>query len=72
MVTDYLTEMVLLSVHNIFVGRQVFRLDFFSQSSQPKHVMSRGMIFPTMWYVRPAKAQTSVLIRAFASRLNIL
>ena len=22
--------------------------------------MSRGMRFPTMWYVRPAKAQTSL------------
>ena len=34
------------------------------------------MNFPTRWYVRPAKAQTSLrirsLIRAFASRLNIL
>ena len=36
------------------------------------------MIFPTMWYVRPAKPQISLrantrsLIRAFASRLNIL
>ena len=40
--------------------------------------MSRGMKFPTMWYVRPAKAQTSLracmrsLIRAVASRLDIL
>ena len=33
--------------------------------------MSRGMRFPTMWYVRPAKAQTS-LFRAFVSRLKIL
>ena len=32
--------------------------------------LSRGMRFRTMWYVRPAKAQTSlrVLIRACASR----
>ena len=33
-----------------------------------KHVkitqhMSRDMRFPTMWYVRPAKAQTSLRIR---------
>ena len=28
-----------------------------------KH-MSRDMRFPTMWYVRPAKAQTSMRIRA--------
>ena len=36
--------------------------------------MSRDMGFPTMWYVRPAKPQISLrsLIRAFASRLNIL
>ena len=26
--------------------------------------MSRGMRFPTMWYVRPAKAQTSLRICA--------
>ena len=26
--------------------------------------ISRGMRFPTMWYVRPAKAQTSLRIRA--------
>ena len=26
--------------------------------------MSRDMIFPTMWYVGPAKAQTSLRIRA--------
>ena len=35
------------------------------------------MGFPTMWYVRPAKPQISLRIRAglirdFASRLNIL
>ena len=39
-------------------------------------LMSRDMRFPTMWYVRPAKAQISLrirsLIRAFSSRLNIL
>ena len=26
--------------------------------------MSRGMRFPTIWYVRPAKAQTSLRIQA--------
>ena len=38
--------------------------------------LSRDMRFPTMWYVRPAKAQTSLhtlsLIRAFASHLSII
>ena len=34
--------------------------------------MSRDMRFPTMWYVQPAKPQISGLIKAFASRLNIL
>ena len=38
--------------------------------------MSRDTRFPTMWYVQPAKPQISLrirsLIRAFASRLNIL
>ena len=28
------------------------------------HQMSREMRFPTMWYVQPAKAQTSLRIRA--------
>ena len=27
-------------------------------------LMSRGMIFPTVWYLRPANAQTSLRIRA--------
>ena len=27
-------------------------------------IMSHGMRFPTMWYVRPAKAQTSLRMRA--------
>ena len=31
--------------------------------SQPKH-MSLDIWFPAMWYVRPAKAQTSLRIRA--------
>ena len=26
--------------------------------------LSRGMRFPTIWYVRPSKAQTSLRIRA--------
>ena len=33
--------------------------------------LSRDMRFPTMWYVRPAKAQISIF-RVFDSRLNIL
>ena len=41
-----------------------------------KYHMSRGMRFPSMWYVRPAKAHTSLriraVIRAFASHLNNL
>ena len=28
-----------------------------------KSKLSRDMRFPTMWYVQPAKAQTSLLIR---------
>ena len=38
--------------------------------------MSNGMIFPTLWYVQPTKAQISMRIRtlisAFAGHLNIL
>ena len=37
-----------------------------------KVIMSRDMRFSTMWYVPPAKAQTSLHIRAFVSRFNIL
>ena len=33
----------------------------------PSMVMSRDMRFPTMWYVRPAKAQTSLRICAIWS-----
>ena len=43
-----------------------------NQSKSPKndktlswnHNMSHDMIFPTMWYVRPAKPQISLRIRA--------
>ena len=31
------------------------------------YYMSREMRFPTMWYVRPAKAQTNLRIRAVLS-----
>ena len=37
-----------------------------------KEEMSRDMRFSTMWYVQPAKAQTSLRVRAFASCLNNL
>ena len=33
-------------------------------SRGPRLHMSRDMRFPTMWYVRPAEAQTSLRIRA--------
>ena len=36
------------------------------------HQMSRDMRFPTMWYVRPAKSQTSLRIRADWSRPLLL
>ena len=35
--------------------------------------MSRDMSYPTMWYVRPAKAQTSLRIRrTFASCFDVI
>ena len=34
--------------------------------------MSRGMRFPTMWYVRPAKAQTSLRVRTVWSELLLV
>ena len=37
-----------------------------------KLYLSRDMRFPTMWYMRPAKPQISLRMRAFASRSNIL
>ena len=36
-------------------------------SSQSSLLMSHDMKFPTMWYVRPAKAQTSLRTRAVLS-----
>ena len=35
-----------------------------SQGTMTVSNLSRDMRFPTMWYVRPAKAQTSLRIRA--------
>ena len=37
-------------------------------SPQRKRHMSHGMGFPKKWYVRPAKAQTSLRIRAVWSK----
>ena len=34
------------------------------QTGRFDYILSRGMRFPTMWYVRPAKAQTSLHICA--------
>ena len=34
------------------------------KSMNVRFYLSHGMRFPTMWYVRPAKAQTSLGIRA--------
>ena len=34
--------------------------------------MSRDMRFPTMWYVRPAKAQTSLRICAVLSESSLV
>ena len=39
---------------------------------QEIYTMRHDMKFPKMWFVQPAKAQTSNLIRAFTSRLTIL
>ena len=35
-----------------------------STPAEKKMRLSRDMGFPSMWYVRPAKAQTSLRIRA--------
>ena len=37
---------------------------YFCHVLTQKENMSHDMRFPTMWYVRPAKAQTSLRIRA--------
>ena len=69
----------MVSLYWRFTGIIQSRADFQSTLNACKTYMSRDLRFPTMWYVRPAKAQTSLrpghmrsLIRAFASRLNIL
>ena len=57
---------------------EAIQFDFDTSSDVPENVaqemvglhslamkhLSRNMRFPTMWYVRPAKAQTSLRIRA--------
>ena len=52
-----------LSICNVIgqIACYYFRLMTYSIG---KNHMSRGMGFPTMWYVRPAKPQTSLHIRA--------
>ena len=39
-------------------------LDYFKQFESRSQQTSRNMRIPTMWYVRPAKAQISLRIRA--------
>ena len=40
------------------------KLNLFVCKQQKRRHLGRGMGFPTMWYVRPAKPQTSLRIRA--------
>ena len=60
-------EIIEISAYSDMWG--VYTDNFICQVSS---FMSRNMRFPTMWYVPPAKVQTSCGIRAFASCLNIL
>ena len=55
-----------LTNHNSNISLKHFQNFFFAEGSAFLH-MIRDMRFPTMWYVH-----TRRLIRAFASRLNIL
>ena len=62
-------------VHRAISDKPYLSLGLLSPLMSPNH-LSRGMRFPTMWYVRPSKAHqpahTRSLIRAYASCLNIL
>ena len=46
-------------------GRECLQTQYFPV--HPHQQMSRDMRFPTMWYVPPAKAQTSLRIHAVSS-----
>ena len=63
---SYLPNRSMYLVHKLYIG-----LKFMWWCLHISWHMSCGMRFPTMWYVRPAKPQIS-LIRAFACHLNIL
>ena len=56
---------------SVFCAGYLVRDRFFVCMSFIRLYLSHNMRFPTMWFVRPAKAQTSLRIRAFASCLNI-
>ena len=78
--TDMLQKSTTLM--NVFkILRQAFKMESQPQNTELGrlffilHVYLKMMRFPTMWYVRPTKAQISLricsLIRVFASCLNI-
>ena len=48
----------------------VYRNHYYAlRTWQTQHHMSRYMRFPTIWYVRPAKPQISLRIRAYDQSL---
>ena len=44
--------------------KTIIFLQFYKQCIYLRYQMSHGMRLPKVWYVRPAKAQTSLRIRA--------
>ena len=57
----YWTEVTLREIHSITIDAQDQHVVKYLGDSKN---LSRDMRFPTMWYVRSAKAQTCLLIRA--------
>ena len=62
-----LTERSLVNINlgnNILTITESLTFQDFSHFNTSDQQMSRNMIFPTMWYMRPAKPQISLRIRA--------
>ena len=66
-VVDFTKKIKVLS-NRLLIIVMLFPVEIVSLCIQPKKLveieMSCGMRFPTLWYVRPAKAPTSLHIRA--------
>ena len=53
-----------ISISSLLIRATFINGATFHLKAMKKTYLSRNMRFPTMWYVPPAKAQTSLRIRA--------